>query len=72
MLIGNITERAIVFVHSTHPLDISYFINCYCFRIYDIQGAKQLHCYKGSISEEGNLIKVHNANVTRKLCLICI
>ncbi|XP_057317012.1 mitogen-activated protein kinase-binding protein 1-like isoform X2 [Hydractinia symbiolongicarpus] len=26
-------------------------------RIYDIQGAKQLYCYKGSISEEGNLIK---------------
>jgi len=26
-------------------------------RIYDIQGAKQLQCYKGSVSEEGNLIK---------------
>ena len=30
----------------------------FVFRIYDIQGAKQLHCYKGSLSEEGNLIKV--------------
>ena len=28
------------------------------YRIYDIQGAKQVQSYKGSLSEEGNLIKV--------------
>ena len=28
------------------------------YRIYDVQGAKQTTCFKGSLSDEGNLIKV--------------
>ena len=35
----------------------------YCYyaissRVYDIQAAKQTHCYKGAVSEDGTLIKV--------------
>ena len=41
------------------------FVFLISFRIYDIQGAKQLHCFRGSVSEEGNLIKVIHMYVCR-------